>query len=153
MPQLICVASQDQPANQTARQPLSRHPTRSYHDSSSGPRGKDFWTGLANYLVHYAKESYEDFEGEEIHNLDAVSILTVHQAKGLEWPILFVPGLSNRRFPSSRAGREQDWSLPESVFSHENRGRYEGGDADERRLFYVALAIALARQQRQSFYG
>lgn len=109
---------------------------------SGRDRGKDFWTGLANYLVHYAKESYEDFEGEEIHNLDAVSILTVHQAKGLEWPVLFVPGLSNRRFPSSRAGREQEWSLPESVFPHENRERYEGGDADERRLFYVAMTRA-----------
>lgn len=102
-------------------------------------RGKSFWTGLANFMLHYAKESYEDYEGEEVHNLDAVSILTVHQAKGLEWPILFLPGLSNKRFPSTNAGRSQDWCLSDQVFDDDKRRRYEGGDADERRLFYVAL--------------
>ena len=109
---------------------------------SGKDRGKGFWSGLANFLVHYAKESYEDFEGEEIHNLDAVSILTVHQAKGLEWPILFLPSLSNRRFPSSMTGRNQDWRIPEDKFDDIKRNRYEGGDADERRLFYVALTRA-----------
>ena len=102
-------------------------------------RGKSFWSGLANFMLHYAKDSYEDFEGEEVHSLDAVSILTVHQAKGLEWPILFLPGLSNLRFPSSKAGNSQDWCLPDDAFDDDKRRRYEGGDADERRLFYVAL--------------
>jgi len=102
-------------------------------------RGKNFWTGLANFLVHYARESYEDFEGEEVHNLDAVSILTVHQAKGLEWPILYLPGLTSQRFPSSMSGRSQEWCLPDGLFDAEKRRRYEGGDEDERRLFYVAL--------------
>ena len=105
-------------------------------------RGKWFWQGLANFILHYAKESYEDFEGEENHDLDAVSILTVHQAKGLEWPILFLPSLTNRRFPSSMAGRSQDWALPDCVFPTDKRIRYEGSDSDERRLFYVALTRA-----------
>jgi len=109
---------------------------------SGKDRGKPFWTGLANYLVHYAKDSYEDFEGEEIHDLDAVSILTVHQAKGLEWPIVFLPSLSNRRFPSSMSGKRQKWPFPEGVFPDEKRIRYEGTDGDERRLFYVALSRA-----------
>jgi DNA helicase-2/ATP-dependent DNA helicase PcrA len=109
---------------------------------SGRDRGKWFWMGLANYLVHYARESYEDFEGEEIHNLDAVSVLTVHQSKGLEWPILFIPSLTNRRFPSSQTGRTQDWSLSHEVFPNHKRSRYEGSDADERRLFYVAMTRA-----------
>ena len=93
-------------------------------------------------MLHYAKESYDDFEGEEVHDLDAVSISTVHQAKGLEWPILFLPALTNRRFPSSMAGRAQEWVLPDGAFPQVKRARYEGGDADERRLFYVALTRA-----------
>ncbi len=109
---------------------------------SGKDRGKWFWQGLANYMLHYARESYEDFEGEEIHDLDAVSILTVHQAKGLEWPILFLPSLTNRRFPSSMTGRSQNWALPDTVFPVEKRIRYEGSDSDERRLFYVALTRA-----------
>ena len=101
-----------------------------------------FWSGLANFLLHYAKSAYEDFDGEDVHSLDAVSILTVHQAKGLEWPILFLPALSNRRFPSSNTGKSRNWCLPEEVFGPESRRRYEGSDAEERRLFYVALTRA-----------
>ncbi len=105
-------------------------------------RGASFWKGLANYLLHYAKASYEDFAGEEVLVQDAVSILTVHQSKGLEWPILFLPALSKLRFPSSMAGRKQEWAVPDSVFPPELRARYEGGDGEERRLFYVAMTRA-----------
>ncbi len=105
-------------------------------------RGIWYFRRLANYLQHYAKEAYEDFEGESFAELDAVNILTIHQAKGLEWPVVFLPALTSRRFPSSRAGRQRDWLLPEDVFPDEARSRYEGGDAEERRLFYVAMTRA-----------
>ena len=58
--------------------------------------------------------------------MDAVSILTVHQAKGLEWPIVFLPCLTDGRFPSGRAGREREWKLSEQVFDLDKRSRYEG---------------------------
>ena len=109
---------------------------------SGRDRGKGFWAGLANYLLHYAKQAYEDFEGEEVHNLDAVSILTVHQSKGLEWPILFLPSLTSRRFPSSMSGKGETWPFSQTTFSNRKRLRYEGCDADERRLFYVAMTRA-----------
>ncbi|MBL4844231.1 MAG: ATP-dependent helicase [Planctomycetes bacterium] len=105
-------------------------------------RGKHYLRGLANYLVHYARDAYEEFEGEEVASLDAVSILTVHQAKGLEWSIVFIPALVVGRFPARAAGRTQDWLLPQEVFPAHKRVRYEGGDSEERRLFYVALTRA-----------
>ncbi len=105
-------------------------------------RGKPYYQMLANYLLHYARDAYEDFEGEQITDLDSVNILTVHQAKGLEWPVVFLPGLTSMRFPSSKSGQAQQWMLPDSVFPQELRMRYEGGDSDERRLFYVALTRA-----------
>jgi DNA helicase-2/ATP-dependent DNA helicase PcrA len=76
-----------------------------------------------------------------------VDILTVHQAKGLEWPVVFVPCLTDKRFPSGKAGQAQDWLLPIEVFPAEARSRYEGGEADERRLFYVAIT-----RSRDSLY-
>jgi hypothetical protein len=79
-------------------------------------RGKWFYLKLFNYLQHYALDAYEDFEGEDTFDLDAVEVLTVHQAKGLEWPVVFVPSLVQNRFPSKRAGQAQDWLLPASVF-------------------------------------
>ena len=105
-------------------------------------RGQQYFKGLHNYLVHYARDAYEEFEGEAAVDLDAVDILTVHQAKGLEWPIVFLPSLTDGRFPSSRAGRAREWLLPDDVFPQATRQRYEGGDEEERRLFYVAMTRA-----------
>lgn len=105
-------------------------------------RGKWVYIQLFNYLQHYALDAYEDFEGEETFELDMVDILTVHQAKGLEWPVVFVPSLTDGRFPSRRAGESQDWLLPDSVFPAEKRRRYEGSEVEERRLFYVAMTRA-----------
>ena len=55
---------------------------------------------------------------------DKVYLSTVHQAKGLEWPVVFVIWAVEGMFPSSRSlGEAED-------------------DAEERRLFYVAVTRA-----------
>src|SRR5205823_3491473 len=64
---------------------------------------------------------------------------TVHRAKGLEWPVVFVPSMTSNRFPTTRTGRAQEWLVPRERF---NASRYEGSDGDERRLFYVAMTRA-----------
>jgi DNA helicase-2/ATP-dependent DNA helicase PcrA len=89
--------------------------------------------------VNYANGSYDDFDGEEDLFADGVALGTVHGAKGLEWPVVFLPSLTKRRFPSSRTGQAQDWLLPRDAF---DAARYEGSDREERRLFYVALTRA-----------
>lgn len=104
--------------------------------------GTWFYRQFFNYLQYYALDAYEDFEGEDTFDLDAVDILTVHQAKGLEWPVVFIPALVKGRFPSGKAGKPQEWLIPSSVFGAKARSRYEGGDSEERRLFYVALTRA-----------
>jgi DNA helicase II / ATP-dependent DNA helicase PcrA len=109
---------------------------------SGRDRGKPYFDALAKYLVFYARTAYEDFAGEELPDLDAVDILTVHQSKGLEWPIVFMPSLVERRFPSQYAGRVQKWLLPQEVFPRSKAVRYEGGEAEERRLFYVGMTRA-----------
>ena len=109
---------------------------------SGRDRGKPYFQNLYNYLLHYARDAYEDFEGEETAELDAVDILTIHQAKGLEWPVVFIPALVQGRFPSRMTGTAQQWLLPEDVFPPAVRARYEGSEAEERRLFYVALTRA-----------
>jgi DNA helicase-2/ATP-dependent DNA helicase PcrA len=70
---------------------------------------------------------------------DAVQIMTVHQAKGMEWPAVFVPALIKNRFPSTvgARGRSKWHILPQAAVP--DYQRYEGSVADERRLFYVAL--------------
>jgi len=105
-------------------------------------RGKPYLRALAGYLLHYAKNAYEEFEGEEAVDLDAVDVLTVHQAKGLEWPVVFLPCLVEGRFPSRRAGEGRSWLIGDDVLPARVKTRYEGGDSEERRLFYVAMTRA-----------
>lgn len=102
-------------------------------------RGIWYYRNLALLMVNYATGNYDDFEGEEDLDVDAVSLGTVHGAKGLEWPVVFLPSLTDGRFPSSRTGTVQNWLIPRDLF---DAGRYEGADGDERRLFYVALTRA-----------
>lgn len=114
-------------------------------------RGVWYYRNLATYLANYAHGGYEDFDGEPDVHVDAVDLTTVHKAKGLEWRVVFVPSLTKNRFPSSKTGRpRQDWLIPRHLFSAE---RYEGSDADERRLFYVAMTrtrdwLSLSRHER-----
>jgi len=109
----------------------------------AGPsRGRALYHSLHHYLLYWAQEAYEDFSGEPASDLDAVDVITIHQAKGLEWPVVFIPSLVAGRFPSRRAGTPRDWLLPSSAVSPAVAARYAGGDAEERRLFYVAMTRA-----------
>ena len=102
-------------------------------------RGTWYYRNLALHMINYAQGAYEGFDGEADYSLNAVDLTTVHRAKGLEWPAVFVPCVTASRFPSSRTGSAQDWLVPRDRF---NAARYEGSDGDERRLFYVAMTRA-----------
>lgn len=112
--------------------------------------GEWFYRNFALILVNYANGNYDTFDGEEDLFADAVALGTVHGAKGLEWPFVFIPSLTSKRFPSDKTGNEQTWLIPRDLF---DAARYEGSDADERRLFYVALTrardwVSLSSHQR-----
>ena len=70
---------------------------------------------------------------------DAVAVLTVHKAKGLEFPVVYLPGMVVGRFPGT--GRSDPLSLPAGL----GRGELVTPDralAEERRLCYVAMTRA-----------
>src|SRR5205085_927781 len=69
----------------------------------------------------------------------AVSVMTIHQAKGLEFDVVFVPSLVEGRLPQS--GRPHRFGLPPAVLEPLVRGR-EDVIAEERRLLYVAMTRA-----------
>jgi DNA helicase-2/ATP-dependent DNA helicase PcrA len=96
-------------------------------------------SGFVEFLNTKAPRYYsEGWDGSPYIKHDAVQILTVHSAKGTEFPVVFLPCLLEGVFPTGRR-REVRWMdvLPRGSI----RGieRYKGGIDDERRLFYVAL--------------
>ena len=97
------------------------------------------YTNFHGFLTHQAADYYpEGWETAGYQTPDAVQIMTVHQAKGMEFPIVFVPCLQKNRFPSSvHGGRQWSHVIPETAVK--NAARFKGTEEDERRLFYVAL--------------
>lgn len=120
----------------------------------------DLYPQFASFLHYQAPDYYpEGWEDKGLGRPDAVQIMTVHKAKGMQWPAVFIPCLRNNRFPSRRQGGRSVWHvIPDTAV--DNVDRYKGTVEDERRLFYVALTraekylfcswapIAANRQQR-----
>lgn len=77
---------------------------------------------------------------ESEHEASAVSVLTIHGSKGLEFPVVFLVGLSERRFPSRH--REDRLEFPRELMAHPPESPEEEHLHEERRLFYVALTRA-----------
>ncbi len=79
---------------------------------------------LAAFLSHASLEAGEHQAGE---GDDALQLMTVHSAKGLEFDVVFISGLE------------------EGLFPHENSVREDKGLEEERRLMYVAVTRARKR--------
>ena len=82
--------------------------------------------GVSGFLQEVALLTNVDHEYDKMNreHADMLHLSTVHQAKGLEWPVVFVIWAAEGMFPSSRSMGETE------------------NDAEERRLFYVAVTRA-----------
>jgi DNA helicase-2/ATP-dependent DNA helicase PcrA len=97
------------------------------------------YDGFAKFLCYQAAKYYpEGWEGAGFAVPDAVQLMTVHQAKGMEYPVVFIPNLLKNRFPSKKQGG-LTWSHVIPAAAVVGADRYDGCEEDERRLFYVAL--------------
>lgn len=98
--------------------------------------------GVLRFIGTQAAEEYKyhSFKSPD-PDLDAVQIMTVHKAKGLEFHTVFLPELSKREFPVSNIGGKKYWHVLGGVFE-ENKDRYQSDIEDERKLFYVAVTRA-----------
>ncbi|WP_113907527.1 DNA helicase II [Aliidiomarina celeris] len=88
------------------------------------PTGEEGMTPLAEFLSHAALEAGE--EQADAHQ-DAVQLMTLHSAKGLEFKLVFMTGMEEGTFPSQQSTAES--------------GRLE----EERRLCYVGMTRAMEK--------
>lgn len=158
----------------SARPGISIHQARrnldAFQDAAAGflhtSHRVDVLAFLAWLEAAAAEENGLDAAAPEV-NHEAVQLLTVHASKGLEWDVVFVPGLNAGAFPSSRDSRWSSGSaalpwplrgdradLPQWDLEHQDqKGWLDAekefksavqvhGEAEERRLAYVAYTRA-----------
>jgi DNA helicase-2/ATP-dependent DNA helicase PcrA len=95
---------------------------------------KDYGDNIAEFLASAALDTDTD---AYLPRAEKVSVMTMHAAKGLEFPVVFIAGCENDLIPLNRQGADP---------------------AEERRLFYVAMTRAmeqlyLSRAKKRSAYG
>ncbi len=95
-------------------------------------------TELVNYL-DLLLEAGESPAQAEIQDVDTVNLMTVHAAKGLEFPVVFLVDLVKFRFPTRN--RSDKLPLPD-VFVKEELPEGNEHIQEERRLFYVGCTRA-----------
>lgn len=89
------------------------------------------------FVRGYAEGSYEEGGQDEDLFEDAVLISTIHGVKGLEFPVVFMPYLIDKFFPTAMLGRHRKWLFDQTLLA--DPSRYDSNEADERRLFYVGM--------------
>jgi DNA helicase-2/ATP-dependent DNA helicase PcrA len=129
-----------EPLDEILRQAIARTGYGRMLESDNDPESESRLANL-NELVNAAAEAAErgesltDFldhaalvaDSDDLDERAAVSLLTMHNAKGLEWPVVFIAGLEEGLFPHSR-------SLNSNAEMEE-----------ERRLCYVGMTRAQKR--------
>ena len=88
------------------------------------PELEEYQTPLGAFLEGITLMAEVDNHDE---NEDAVVLMTLHSAKGLEFPIVFIPGMENGMFPGNSA--------------YDNPDKME----EERRLCYVGITRAMRK--------
>ncbi|MDR1346275.1 MAG: UvrD-helicase domain-containing protein [Bacteroidales bacterium] len=114
-----------------------REPESSFNEST-GEIITDYYPTLDRFMESVALLT--DEEERESEGESKVKLMTIHSAKGLEFDVVFVTGMEESLFPSSR--------------SMESRQEIE----EERRLFYVAITrarqlLTLSYAQTRYKYG
>lgn len=99
---------------------------------STGKKVEDFlW-----YMYHLPDKSIDE---AKIEVPNAVKIMTIHQAKGLEFPVVIVGSVIQGRFPNPRPRDHEKFPIPEELLKEQEIEK-DIEIVDQRRLFYVGLS-------------
>ena len=99
--------------------------------------------GILNFMQNIAEAGYQSATDSAVRRPDAVTVATVHKAKGLEYPVVFIVDTEQQRFPG-RADTYSGW-LPREMLDdaiNPPRRAYGNDREQEARLFYTALTRA-----------
>ena len=98
---------------------------------------------ILNFMQNIGESGYQSAMDRAVRRPDAVTVSTVHKAKGLEYPVVFIVDAERQRFP----GRESQYDgwLPQEAIGDavlNPRLAYGNNREQEARLFYTAMTRA-----------
>ena len=99
------------------------------------------YSEILNFLSNVAETGYDVSTLDIVAKPNAVTISTIHKTKGLEYPVVFIVDVVNRRFPADRS-TYSGWLPANLMVDPINRGAYCTTRQDEARLFYTAMTRA-----------
>jgi DNA helicase-2/ATP-dependent DNA helicase PcrA len=108
---------------------------KAYGDVAEHDRVPDF----VSHLTLLRDAGSDPAVAEADQDEDAVHVMTVHAAKGLEFPVVFLVNAVDQKFPLRN--RSENLALPDALL----KDAFDTGDAhmqEERRLFHVAMTRA-----------
>jgi superfamily I DNA/RNA helicase/Zn-dependent peptidase ImmA (M78 family)/CRISPR/Cas system-associated exonuclease Cas4 (RecB family) len=113
------------------------------HEDATAPKPGDArWAEFLDYLRVLTELRQDAAGGEEMLASadEGVWVLTVHASKGLEFPVILLPGLAERRFPVQ--SRHDFTPPPAGMIEGEGAANDDPHLIEEACLFYVALTRA-----------
>ncbi len=66
--------------------------------------GRPSLAAFIEYLALMSEDQNEELDTARLSGEDAVTLLTVHRAKGLEWDVVFIPACYDKNFPTQSQG-------------------------------------------------
>lgn len=97
---------------------------------------------VLNFLDNVAESGYQTTQDIVLQKPDRVFVSTVHKAKGLEFPVVFIVDLEQRRFPGDIDRSFKGWVPIEMIGEAFEAGRYANTRENDIRLFYTAVTRA-----------
>lgn len=92
-------------------------------------------------FLWYVYHSSADIDQEKLEDKNTVKLMTIHKAKGMEFPVVFLCCMIEGRFPSVYKNREMI-NIPKKFLDKDELDDEEEFYQEERRLFYVGLTRA-----------
>lgn len=85
-------------------------------ESWSPLEGRPSLTAFLEYLANLLDEAApEELDLARVARADAVTLITVHRAKGLEWDVVFLPAVVNDTFPARLRGFDDPYTHPRAL--------------------------------------
>lgn len=94
--------------------------------------------GLMEFVRMAMNGSVKKYDQILLDNPYSVNVMTMHRAKGLEFPVVIICSVFNGKLPRKNRDEKEDLSIPDELRKSTGRGDI----LEERRLFYVGMTRA-----------